>query len=220
MGALSLLAATPFVISSSEQSPATGTQLELSVTILLTAVAFKFVIAAFLPQISYLTLIDKYVLSCTAVIYVTTVLVAIGGGCLHWADMDAEKLETMQIIFFWVVIGLWILLQLWFIIAACKARTQSTERGVDRASAQLRRRRALAQASSFSPEDSTLDEFEPAANRPRVGSFRDRFFSRRRSVDPNGGSGRRFSWSFRRRSLDTSASPVDVSVDASSSNAS
>ena len=37
-------------------------RLDLSMTILLTAVAFKFITISFLPQISYLTLIDKFVL--------------------------------------------------------------------------------------------------------------------------------------------------------------
>lgn len=39
-------------------------RLGLSLTLVLTAVAFKFVISADLPKISYLTLLDKYVLGC------------------------------------------------------------------------------------------------------------------------------------------------------------
>ena len=47
--------------------------------ILLTAVAFKSATASYLPQISYLTLIDKFVLLCMVCVLLTTLLHAIVG---------------------------------------------------------------------------------------------------------------------------------------------
>jgi len=80
MGFISLVPATIFVVSVEE----TAEMLNIAVTVMLTAVAFKFVIAAYLPQISYLTLIDKYIQFCNAITYLSAVLVAIVGGLQNW----------------------------------------------------------------------------------------------------------------------------------------
>ena len=45
-------------------SMGTGDRLSVTLTLILTAVAYKFVVAASLPQVSYLTLLDTHVLIC------------------------------------------------------------------------------------------------------------------------------------------------------------
>jgi hypothetical protein len=193
MGALSLISASTFVIDYSE----TGAQLEISLTVLLTAIAFKFVIAAYLPQISYLTLIDKYLFACTAIIYLATLLASLGGALHNWgsdsaadsptdalngttaghtpghtgADQRAEDgLQQLQVVFFTLIILCWVVLQSWFTVAAFKARKEGTERGVDRASEQLRR---AGTSSSLNMEAGPeASKFQPMAGRPKQGLFR------------------------------------------------
>ena len=46
------------------EADATGDRIQISLTLLLTSVAFKYYVQQFAPTVSYLTLIDKYVLSC------------------------------------------------------------------------------------------------------------------------------------------------------------
>ena len=72
---IALLSVTTFLV----EIELTISKLDLSVTILLTAVAFKYATAAYLPQISYLTLIDKFVLLCMCMIVWATLLHALIG---------------------------------------------------------------------------------------------------------------------------------------------
>lgn len=48
----------------------TGDRLQITLTLLLTSVAFKFVVAESLPRVSYQTILDKYILMCNAFICV------------------------------------------------------------------------------------------------------------------------------------------------------
>lgn len=41
-----------------------GDRLQITVTLLLTSIAFKYYVQSFVPTVSYLTLVDKYVLTC------------------------------------------------------------------------------------------------------------------------------------------------------------
>ena len=86
MGFISLMPATIFVVSVEE----TAEMLNIAVTVMLTAVAFKFVIAAYLPQISYMTLIDKYIQFCNGITYLSALLVAIVGGLQNWVCAPAS----------------------------------------------------------------------------------------------------------------------------------
>jgi hypothetical protein len=52
---------------------ATDERLSVTLTLLLTAVAYKFIVAAELPQISYLTAMDSYVLCCFFFMFLVTV---------------------------------------------------------------------------------------------------------------------------------------------------
>mmetsp|Transcript_205 Transcript_205/g.702 ORF Transcript_205/g.702 Transcript_205/m.702 type:complete len:466 (-) Transcript_205:58-1455(-) len=144
MGFISLVPATIFVVSVEE----TAEMLNIAVTVMLTAVAFKFVIAAYLPQISYLTLIDKYIQFCNAITYLSAVLVAIVGGLQNWvcaptsapafcvrdgADFAHGLGLILHQIFLAVVVTSWLLLHAWFVYRARAAAEQGTEQGVSRA---------------------------------------------------------------------------------------
>ena len=57
---IATLAFSSFIFSSTDP----GNRLQITLTLLLTSVAFKYVISQSLPTVSYLTLMDKYVLCC------------------------------------------------------------------------------------------------------------------------------------------------------------
>ncbi|XP_028408118.1 uncharacterized protein LOC114530711 [Dendronephthya gigantea] len=54
-------------------------RLSVTLTLLLTSVAFKFVVSQSLPNVSYLTCLDQYVISCMIIQCIIAVLNAIGG---------------------------------------------------------------------------------------------------------------------------------------------
>lgn len=132
MSFISLLPSAIFVV----EHELTAIKLDLSVTILLTAVAFKFVTAAYLPQISYMTLIDKYLLGCTVIIYTATFFVAILGALHNWAQMREEVLVTLNKIAFGITLSCWVVVHIRFLAAGRRAGRQGTERGITRASHQ------------------------------------------------------------------------------------
>ena len=69
MGLISLLAFTSFTLSPSES----GNRLQITLILLLTAVAFKFGVSQYLPTVCYQTLMDKYVLGCMVFLFVMSV---------------------------------------------------------------------------------------------------------------------------------------------------
>lgn len=64
MATFTLLACLSFAVDEDGNSMDIGTRLSFTMTLLLTAVAYKFVVTSALPQISYLTIMDKYVNMC------------------------------------------------------------------------------------------------------------------------------------------------------------
>lgn len=58
------------------------------ITLLLTAVAFKFVIADVLPKTGYLTFVDKYVLSCFGLLFFCEVETGVVGMVCRYSDKD------------------------------------------------------------------------------------------------------------------------------------
>lgn len=64
MAIISFLALCSFSYNSDGTELATNDRLGITLTMLLTAVAYKFVVASALPILSYNTLLDKYVLAC------------------------------------------------------------------------------------------------------------------------------------------------------------
>ena len=114
---IAALPAATFFVEAEE----VGDKLQLAVTTLLTSVAFKFVTAAYLPQIPYLTLIDAYVLYCNGVILFGFALQGAMGVLVHWADADEEVVILANRVSLALVVALWIIVQLWWIYACRKA---------------------------------------------------------------------------------------------------
>ena len=83
------------------EADATGDRIQISLTLLLTSVAFKYHVQQFVPTVSYLTLIDKYILLCMVFQFLIT-LHNIFGGLI-------TNLKAL-LIFEWVCFGIALLL--------------------------------------------------------------------------------------------------------------
>lgn len=73
MTIVTFLSALSFAVNFDDTKMETPDRLSVTLTLLLTGVAYKFVVASSLPQISYMTLLDKYV--CICFLYICGVLV-------------------------------------------------------------------------------------------------------------------------------------------------
>ena len=104
------------------------------VTILLTSVAFKTATASYLPQISYLTLIDKFVLLCMLVVLVTTLLHAVIGllGNPTWGDATEDDITQANRFCLASTLTAWLAVQTWFLCAALRARNMDSDAGQKR----------------------------------------------------------------------------------------
>ena len=58
--------------------------------------ACRYATAAYLPQISYLTLVDKFVLLCSCMIAVTYLVHALIGSLTDWAEVDHATIEVVN----------------------------------------------------------------------------------------------------------------------------
>lgn len=74
----------------------TGDRLAYSLTLLLTAVAYKFAIASAIPQVSYLTLIESYTLVCFAFMWVNLVEAAAWPSIGYAAGQDGQPVELFD----------------------------------------------------------------------------------------------------------------------------
>ncbi|CAM9106402.1 unnamed protein product, partial [Ectocarpus fasciculatus] len=73
LAVLTLLGPLSNAVEADGSALGTGDRLSVTLTLILTAVAYKFVVAASLPQVSYLTLLDLHVLACFAFLVVNAV---------------------------------------------------------------------------------------------------------------------------------------------------
>ena len=73
----------------------TGDRLSVSLTLMLTAVAYKFIVAASLPQVSYLTLLDAYVLVCFGLIFLVCIE-NVGFPALAYDRSSGEPVELVD----------------------------------------------------------------------------------------------------------------------------
>ena len=113
-----------------------GDKLELAVTTLLTSVAFKFVTANYLPQIPYLTLIDKFVLMCNGVILLAFALHGLMGCLVNWIEIPSNLVDITNKVSVGLVVVVWGAVQTWFIYAIRSAIVSVSQ------PSPLRRRRA------------------------------------------------------------------------------
>lgn len=113
-------------------------RLELSMAVLLTAIAFKYVTAAYLPHISYLTLVDKFVMLCTSVIILTNLVHAILGTLHIWFHVRSDILDLCNKVFAGAMSFYLLYILLWFVRCAGVARKSDTGAGQRRASVSTR----------------------------------------------------------------------------------
>ena len=91
-----------------------GPQISLSVTAMLTLIAFQFLVASSLPKLSYFTVLDKLIVSATVLVFVTMLecmvtanLVSAGKADLaHKIDRRSRVIFPVAFVLCWVVI-LW-----------------------------------------------------------------------------------------------------------------
>jgi hypothetical protein len=99
MALLSLLSFLSFGILEYEAN--NNNRLSITLTLLLTAVSYKYVIASSLPQISYLTLLDRYIWLCLGFI----ILVAV-------ENMLGPRYGTKELYMFISIFGLFVIIHL------------------------------------------------------------------------------------------------------------
>eukprot|EP00656_Telonema_subtile_P013572 TRINITY_DN16897_c0_g1_i2.p1 TRINITY_DN16897_c0_g1~~TRINITY_DN16897_c0_g1_i2.p1 ORF type:complete len:447 (-),score=98.59 TRINITY_DN16897_c0_g1_i2:217-1557(-) len=87
-------------------------RLTINLTLLLTAMAFKFVIAASLPVVAYLTPLDKYLLANFGFLWIMT---CFNGALPHFVGFEPESYDRIAYL---VLMSLFILLQI-FTVAWC-----------------------------------------------------------------------------------------------------
>ena len=139
-----MLSLTTFFVDASSDTIAA--RLDLSCAILLTAVAFKSSTSAYLPQISYLTLIDKFVLLNLCMIIFATLLHALLGFLTVWVDVGYDRATVINQACFVLNSALWLGIQVWFSIRANGAR--KVQKG-------YLLQRSMARRRSFTPTSST-----------------------------------------------------------------
>jgi len=106
MAAFVIMAGMQFTIARDNQDA----RLAVSLTLVLTAAAYKFSISGMVPSISYLTLADKYVLSCSVIIFLLVLEGAIVGNfaveygatnsVVRW--MDISGMIITCVLFLWL----------------------------------------------------------------------------------------------------------------------
>eukprot|EP00823_Brevimastigomonas_motovehiculus_P000389 TRINITY_DN1047_c0_g1_i1.p1 TRINITY_DN1047_c0_g1~~TRINITY_DN1047_c0_g1_i1.p1 ORF type:complete len:348 (+),score=87.96 TRINITY_DN1047_c0_g1_i1:101-1144(+) len=85
-------------------------RLAVTLTLLLTAVAFKLMVSDSLPKVAYLTLLDKYILAAFLFLYI----IALENGCVS-CIIDDEWRSSVDYVFARLVFGLWFCFQLYVV---------------------------------------------------------------------------------------------------------
>jgi hypothetical protein len=93
----------------------TADRLSVSLTLLLTAAAYKIHIFNMTPQISYSTLIDQYVLLCEAFIAIMATEAAVIGRLSADRRLEPATLTKLDEGCLYVAISLFVLIHVWFL---------------------------------------------------------------------------------------------------------
>eukprot|EP01106_Pelomyxa_sp_JSP_P018232 TRINITY_DN812_c0_g1_i8.p1 TRINITY_DN812_c0_g1~~TRINITY_DN812_c0_g1_i8.p1 ORF type:complete len:371 (-),score=79.76 TRINITY_DN812_c0_g1_i8:87-1085(-) len=102
-----------------------GSRLGLNLTLVLTAVAYKYVIAGYLPKTTYLTLLDKYVL---VGFIILSSIIAENSAASAW---DTPFAHTLDHYTEGIIIPFWLLLHLGVLIGSVTGRFQESWEKVD-----------------------------------------------------------------------------------------
>ena len=103
---ITLLTFTTFVV----EVDAVGDRLQITLTLLLTSVAFKYYVQQFLPTVSYLTFLDKYILACLIFQFCMAAIHNATSGLIT----SRESLEIFEVASFEVGLAIFLLLHVVF----------------------------------------------------------------------------------------------------------
>ena len=97
---LSLLSLSSFAVEISDN----GSRISINVTLILTAVAFKFILAGTLPKVPYNTLIDYYILFCSMTLAAMNFLIILPSFFIDESD-DNSLASMVNYTLGWVCFG-------------------------------------------------------------------------------------------------------------------
>ena len=92
-----------------------GDRIQISLTLLLTSVAFKYYAQQFVPTVSYFTLLDKYILSCMVFQFIITLHNIVGG-----LITDSKALVIFEWICFGIALSTFLSINLYFVCLSFK----------------------------------------------------------------------------------------------------
>ena len=99
-----------------------GDRVQISLTLLLTSVAFKYYVQQFVPTVSYFTLLDEYILSCMAFQFFMTLHNMIGG-----VITDSRTLSTFEWTWFVIAVLTFTLINAYFVYLSVKYIKEAKE---------------------------------------------------------------------------------------------
>ena len=92
---------------------------DVLITLLLTVIAFQFVVTSYLPNISYLTLLDKYILFCFAFLILNMIIIAI----LSIIELENGYYQEIELYSALSVLSLFVISNTYFALKMSAART-------------------------------------------------------------------------------------------------
>ena len=97
----------------------TGDRLSYATTMILSIVAFQFITSNILPNVPYLTLVDKYIiLTLLCIVGITLESVFLG---FYQLSFSEDEIETIDQYTFFIIAGVDIVAHLWFLYVAIKS---------------------------------------------------------------------------------------------------
>jgi len=99
-----------------------GDRVQISLTLLLTSVAFKYYVQQFVPTVSYFTLLDEYILSCMAFQFFMTLHNMIGG-----VITDSRTLSTFEWTWFVIAVLTFTVINVYFVYLSVKYINKAKE---------------------------------------------------------------------------------------------
>lgn len=81
-------------------------RLSVSLTLLLTATAYKFVTASMLPAVAYQTFLDKYVSMCSIIIILMVLEAPLAS---NWSN-------NFDVVSMCIILGMWFVIQIWYTV--------------------------------------------------------------------------------------------------------
>jgi len=99
-----------------------GDRVQISLTLLLTSVAFKYYVQQFVPTVSHFTLLERYILSCMAFQFFMTLHSMIGG-----LITDSKTLSTFEWTWFVIAVLTFTLINVYFVYLSVKYIKEAKE---------------------------------------------------------------------------------------------